>query len=51
MQNLDSANTDSAVQDKKMGEMESEGLNPTVEVLEIQHRYYPLKKKKWKVHH
>ena len=31
MQNLDSANTDSAVQDKKMGEMESEGLNPTVE--------------------
>lgn len=31
IQNLDSANTDSAVQDKKMGEMESEGLNPTVE--------------------
>ena len=31
MQNLDPANTDSAVQDKKMGEMESEGLNPTVE--------------------
>lgn len=31
MQNLDSANTDSAVQDKKMGEMESEDLNPTVE--------------------
>lgn len=31
MQNLDSANTNSAVQDKKMGEMESEGLNPTVE--------------------
>ena len=31
MQKLDSANTDSAVQDKKMGEMESEGLNPTVE--------------------
>ena len=31
MQNLDPANTDSAVQDKEMGEMESEGLNPTVE--------------------
>ena len=31
MQNLDSANTNSAVQDKKLGEMESEGLNPTVE--------------------
>ena len=31
MQNLDSANTNSVVQDKKMGEMESEGLNPTVE--------------------
>ena len=31
MQNLDSANTNSAVQDKKMGEMESEGLNLTVE--------------------
>ena len=31
MQNLDSANTDSAIQDKKMGEMESEGLDPTVE--------------------
>lgn len=31
MQNLDSANTDSAVQDKKMGEMGSEDLNPTVE--------------------